>query len=127
MAQGNITAGYCVCPVCGARHSQELLVHSHLRAHLAGPEAFDGWAMCPIHELAYYDGLIAVVEVAETPEGADAREQLEVVQRTGQIMMVHQDRWSELFDFPAPLGFPMIFIEPEALRDAQETARLGLH
>lgn len=95
MPKSHVGMGYSICPVCGTKHDEVVLLDRQLKNTLEC-DNFMGWAMCPEHEKLRQEGYIALIEVKNQPSGlADA-------DRTGNIAHVRDSAWQKLFNTPIP-------------------------
>lgn len=108
--------GYVICPVCGSRHG----------GPVTGKAAFLGWAMCIPHEVMQQEGYVAVIEVAHEPEGETALEQLEEIERTGNIFFILRERWEAVAWMPLPEA-PVVFTSPSTMIDIRAASQRALH
>lgn len=123
MSKSHVGMGYHLCPVCGIKHDEVVLLDKHLRNTLE-PESFVGLKMCAEHQQKYDEGYIALVEVTTVL----------TANRTGRIGHVAKSAWTALFNCPVP-STPMAFVEPDVLdklierytQDVGEAPRSTLH
>jgi hypothetical protein len=105
MSKSHVGMGFSLCPVCGIKHDEVVLLDRRLKETLEH-ENFMGWAMCPEHEKLRADGYIALIEVKGEPEGKTAN--LSTVGRTGMIAHVKGEVFTHIFQSPPPeqgIGF----------------------
>lgn len=95
--------GFSVCPVCGIKHDEVVLLNRRLRNTLT-PNEFMDWVMCPEHKKLMDDGYIALIEVKNQPKN------FQDADRTGNIAHIYRDAWDAAFTIPAPAG-PIAFVE----------------
>lgn len=121
-----LSVGFYRCPVCGRRHSDDVVKVRSGRPVFTGPQEFLGWALCQADERMSSQGFVALVEVTREPEADDAIEQLEQAERTGNVYHVPAERWHALFDFPLPV-LPMIFVDQKVAGEYRQAAAQLLH
>jgi hypothetical protein len=115
MEKSHVGMGFHVCPVCGQKHDEVVLLNRFLRNTLTQHE-FMGWAMCEEHQKLCHEGYTALVEVANQPKSlADA-------ERTGNIAHVRNERWAQMFNMPLP-DKGIAFVEPEVFTMLQQKAQ----
>lgn len=101
--KSHVGLGFSVCPVCGIKHDEVVLLNMHLRNSLR-KDNFMGWSMCVEHkklELEY----VALVEVSNTTQPT-----LENAIRTGVVAHVRREAWPIVFNSKVP-NVPMVFVE----------------
>lgn len=97
MTKSHVGTGYMVCPVCGEKHDEVVLLDRRLKDSLE-PESALGWALCPAHA-RMKDEYVALVEVEEEPSGVNP---LATAKRTGQIAHVRRIAYTKLFKGALP-------------------------
>lgn len=121
MSKDFVGMGFELCPVCGCKHGETVLVQTRLRDPKLNRENFTGWSMCPEHKAQRDAGYIALVEVKNEPQGT-GHEQLAGADRTGTICHVRAAVWSAIFNVPVPRG-GIAFVPPEVIPMLQQRVR----
>ena len=102
MSKSHVGMGYSICPVCGEKHDQVVLLDRALRDTLEHEQCM-GVALCPTHRNLFHEGYIALIEVRNRPVG-NSLEQLQTADRTGKACHLRRAVWSQLFDGAVPDG-----------------------
>lgn len=105
MSKSHVGMGFTLCPVCGKKHDEVVLIDKHLRQSLAR-DNFMGWGLCPEHE-ALSKEYVALIEVTN-----DEPPTLETADRTGRYVHVKREAWPHIFNSEAP-AIPFGFINVE--------------
>ena len=95
MPKSYVGMGFSLCPVCGTKHDEVVLLDKSLRNSIE-KDNFMGWALCPEHERLRTEGYIALIEVRNESKG------LEEADRTGAIAHIHAGAWPHIFNQPLP-------------------------
>ena len=95
MPKSHVGMGFSLCPVCGTKHDEVVLLDKSLRNSL-DKDNFMGWALCPEHERLRAEGYIALIEVRNEPKG------LKDADRTGAIAHIRAEAWPRIFNQPLP-------------------------
>ncbi len=115
--KSHVGMGFSVCPICGAKHDEVVLLDQRLRQSLTQHE-FMGWALCPEHE-AMRAEYLALVEVEGQPTGT-GHEQLAKAKRTGEICHVKREAVPHIFNVEVPEDLPLIFVEQGTIAKLKE-------
>lgn len=110
MSKSHVGMGFHVCPICGTKHGEMVLIDKRLQDTLES-ENFVGWQMCAAHEEMYRQGYIALVEAK--PSDLPSGNTLRGADRTGRIMHIAKDAWRSVLNCPVP-ETPLAFIDPAA-------------
>mgnify|MGYP003442736158 FL=1 len=100
--KSHVGMGHSLCPVCGAKHDEVVLLHKYLQPVLARDTAL-GWDLCPEHKKMHPE-FVALVECKDQPTS------LNDADRTGWLAHVRRAVWENIFNTPPPPG-PMAFVE----------------
>ena len=117
--KSHVGMGFSVCPVCGTKHYEVVLLDKRLEDSL-NRENFMGWALCPEHD-AMKGEYIALVECSNAGTGAKLKQEDAI--RTGQIAHVRRTAAKQIFNTDLPDDMPLVFVEVgviEALRKKVE-------
>lgn len=95
MEKSHVGMGHHVCPVCGIKHDEVVLLDRRLRNTLT-PHEFVGFKMCPQHQALFDDGYIALIEVNSKPKD------FQTADRTGALAHVRAEAFTKLFHLPVP-------------------------
>ena len=91
--------GHSVCPICGAKHSEVVLLNMRLKSTFTNESVPIELKLCPEHQKMKEDGYIALIEVTNKPTS------FQDADRTGQIAHVRASAWDSIFfDAPIPPG-----------------------
>lgn len=107
--KSHVGMGYSLCPVCGIKHSEVVLLDKRLKDTLTQHE-FMGFDLCPEHE-AMREEYIALVEIKATPQGTNAKPKDVHNSRTGLIAHVKRPAFKEIFNVDVPDTQPMAYVE----------------
>lgn len=116
MSKSHVGMGHHVCPVCGLKHDEVVLLNRFLRDTLTD-NMFMGFALCPEHQKLWDDGYVALVEVSNQPKDFQSAE------RTGNLAHVRAEAFSRLFDQPAPEK-AIAFVEIGVIQKLKEQTAL---
>jgi hypothetical protein len=105
-----VGTGYYICPVCGNKHSESVLIDKRMRDTLT-QDMFLGQELCPEDKKKFDEGYIAFVECENSDSTRDKLKQEEAV-RTGKIIHVRKEAIGELFDAPM-IKTPFVFCTKE--------------
>lgn len=122
MSKNYVGVGYEVCPVCGSRHGEAVLIDKRLKESLE-PDNFLGFNLCPEHKKMEAEYL-ALVVVTYVPERVSFREQFNGAKRTGEVIHMRRTLAADFFNVDTS-KVPMLWIDPEAaalIKDMQEEA-----
>lgn len=101
--------GFHVCPVCGIKHTEEVLIDKRMIATLT-TNMFLGYMMCLEDKKRFDEGYIAFIE-CENSGVADKLKQEEAV-RTGRIFHIRKEAIDKIFNYPT-IEHPFVFCEKE--------------
>lgn len=106
-----VGTGFYMCPVCGNKHGEELLIDKRMKATLT-KDMYLGQTLCDEDQKKFDEGFIAFVECENNPTG-DTLNQEDAV-RTGRIFHIRQDAIEKIFNTP-PLDSktPLVFCQKE--------------
>lgn len=110
MSKSHVGMGYHVCPICGTKHDEVVLIDKRLQDTLER-DNFVGWKMCVPHETMYEQGYIALVEAK--PSDLPSGNTLSGADRTGRILHIAKQAWRAVLNCPLP-ETPLAFIDPAA-------------
>lgn len=104
-----VGTGFYVCPVCGIKHGEELLIDKRMKATLT-KDMYLGELLCDEDQKKFDEGFVAFVE-CENSDEAQTLKQEEAV-RTGRIFHVRKDAIEKIFNAP-PLDpkTPLVFCQ----------------
>lgn len=97
MSKSHVGMGYAVCPVCGTRHDEVVLLDSRMKETLER-ENFTGFALCPEDKKLHDEGYIALVVAASVPEGVPFHEQFNAAKRTGEVIHIRYTVAAQIFN-----------------------------
>lgn len=105
-----------VCVVCGKPFDTgAVLLDKRLKDSMES-HTVTGWGMCPAHEEQRANGFVALVECDPTKTPVDNHTvKQEEAYRTGVIVHIRREVWSEIFDVPAP-DDGVLFIDPDVTK-----------
>lgn len=101
--------GYSICPICGTKHDEVVLLDRHLKQSLEREQCM-GLALCPEHE-AMKEEFLALVEVNNVRATGGSRLNPEDANRTGQVAHVKREVLGQLFDVAITDDIPMVYVE----------------
>lgn len=105
------------CPVCGAMHkyNTEILIHKKLR-NIDEDKTFTGHGLCKEHSELFDKGYTAFVSIdlSKSTVSDDNTIKAENAYRTGRIIHIRKEVFSQLFNIEVPENLPMQFIDDEA-------------
>lgn len=107
--KSHVGMGYSICPICGTKHDEVVLLDKHLRNSLEREQCM-GLALCPEHE-AMKEEFLALVEVRNPGAGNGSRLEPANADRTGQVAHVKREVLGQLFDVAIPDDMPMVYVE----------------
>ena len=111
--KSHVGTGFYLCPVCGNKHSETVLLDRRMHKTLT-QNMFMGQELCAEDKQKFSEGYIAMVEIDNTiePNSNVKTMKQEDAQRTGRIFHIRKHAVSELFDVTeAELDVPLIFID----------------
>lgn len=121
--KSRVSMGFALCPVCGVKHDEVVLMDSRLRKKLPH-ESFMGYALCKKDKAKKDEGYIALVECKNSNDGeSEARMTLQDADRTGRVCHIRSEIWPKIFNSPAPTQ-GMRFVTVEAVEAFETLARL---
>lgn len=109
--KSHVGMGYDLCPVCGKKHGESVLLDKRLQNTLER-ETFTGWNLCPEHQKLFEQGFLALVAVEENPTGDNP---LVTAKRTGVVMHIKREVADDIFNINLPPNIPMTWVEPEVI------------
>lgn len=115
MAKSHVGTGHSVCPICGIKHDEVLLLDKRLKDTLE-PSNFMGFALCPEHA-AMQEEYLALVECSNTG-GAALKPQ--DAKRTGKICHVRRTAAARIFNVDLPKDLPLVFVEVGVISRLEE-------
>jgi hypothetical protein len=107
--KSHVGMGYSVCPICGKKHDEVVLLDKRLKASLEREQCV-GISLCPEHE-AMSKEFLALVEVRNGGVGAGRHLKPQDADMTGQVAHVKRDVVSQIFNVTIPADMPMIYVE----------------
>lgn len=111
LEKSHVGMGHNVCPICGAKHNEVVLLDTRLRPTLTTNEHL-GYKLCPdcAGRTGEYIALVAATTMvkAETVKMEDAR-------RTGEIAWVRRTVAARIFNIRMPDDLPFTFCDPEVV------------
>lgn len=111
--KSHVGMGHSLCPVCGAKHNEVVLLDKHLRKTLTR-DMITGWELCPEHQQLYADGYVALVECTN-----ESSPTLMTADRTGMLAHIRRSVWTKIFDSRPPEG-PLAFVQEGVISKLQE-------
>lgn len=115
MSKSHAGIGFHLCPICGIKHDEVVLLDKRLQPTLER-ENFVGFKMCAPHQALHEQGYIALV--GAEPGGGNT---VNTAKRTGQIMHIKREAFPSIFDCPVP-DTPMAFCDPAVIDDLAQYA-----
>jgi hypothetical protein len=110
--KSHVGMGFELCPVCGTKHSEAVLLHRFLKPNLTDSE-FMGWAMCEEHLKLFNDGYIALIEVSNPTTSIASAD------RTGNLAHVRAEVFIRLFNQAVP-NQGICFVEKGVIDQLQQ-------
>lgn len=101
--------GYYICPICGNKHGEAVLIDKRMRPTLTQHE-YLGQQICSEDQKKFDEGFIAFVE-CENSTDAEMLKQEEAV-RTGRIFHIRKDVIDKIFN-TSPIDTPLVFCQKE--------------
>ncbi len=109
--KSHVGMGHNVCPICGAKHNEVVLLDTRLRPTLT-PDEHLGYELCP--DCAGRTGeYIALVAATTTVEAKEVK--MEDAHRTGEIAWVRRTAAARIFNIAMPENLPLVFCDPEVV------------
>lgn len=102
--------GFYVCPICGNKHDEEVLIDKRMKATLTQYE-YLGQQFCPEDQKKFDEGFIAFIECENSDSTKDVLKQEEAV-RTGRIFHIRKDAIDKIFN-TLPIETPFVFCQKE--------------
>lgn len=116
MSKSHVGMGFALCPVCGKKHDETVLLQRSMGAPpRLNSENFTGWELCPEDKAKFDEGYVALIECEEPPTGDN---QLATAKRTGVLVHVRRTAFPNIFNVPAPKG-AIAFIERGVVEQLQ--------
>lgn len=112
MSKSHVGMGYEVCPVCGQKHTETVLLDTELKESLER-ETCTGFSLCEEHRKLFEQGYIALIELDKRPTNSDTTG-LEFNNRTGRFAHVKKEIWPNLFSSDCPKT-SIAFIDKEVM------------
>jgi hypothetical protein len=115
--KSHVGMGFDLCPVCGAKHNEVVLLDRRLQDSLQR-ENFMGFSLCPEHA-AMEAEYLALVEIKSGGKSSESRLKPEDVhnQRTGKVAHIRRTEVSHVLAVNIPDDIPLIYVE-EGVVDA---------
>lgn len=66
--KSHVGMGHNMCPVCGTRNNETVLLDRRLKPTLSR-DNFTGWALCPEHQAQADNGFVFLIELKSEPTG----------------------------------------------------------
>ena len=115
MTKSHVGLGFHLCPVCGHKHDEVVLLDKSLRNSL-GKDNFLGWSLCSEHQKLFDDDFIALIETTNSPNN------LKDADRTGNLAHVRASVFIQIFGQAPPPG-KLVFVEKGILAKLQELVK----
>lgn len=107
--KSHVGMGYALCPVCGKKHDETVLLQTRMGLPpKLNRENFTGWALCPEDKAKRDEGYVAMVVVTNQDQPT-----LENANRTGEVLHIRASVWPRIFNVPVP-SEGLAFIDTEA-------------
>ena len=115
MNKSHVGLGCTSCPICGAEHSEVVLLNKRLRSSLPRRQVID-IALCPEHaaKVEEYAALVGIDTAKSTQPYKPA-----TVWRTGEYVHIRRDAWPRIFNVPAPETFA--YCDNETIEKLRQT------
>jgi len=111
-----------VCLVCGTTfETGSILIDRRLLARL-DRFTLTGWALCPSHQALFDQGYVALVEFDPARSGSPLpgdRFRPEQAYRTGAVLHIKREAFSEVFNVSLEAELPLTFVEIGAIEKLQ--------
>ena len=120
MAKSYVGMGYEICPICGQKHSETVLLDRKLKETLSR-ENCTGFSLCEEHKQLFEQGYIALIELEGEPTKKDLTG-LEFDNRTGRFAHIRKEVWPNLFNSDCP-ETSFVFVEKEVITFLEEQIR----
>ena len=100
-----------MCPVCGVTHTHNtgILIDKHLKPI---KNSLTGYGLCEEHDKLFNEGYVALV-VANSAKHSETINMEDAI-RTGDIMHMKREVFSDIFNSKIKDDQQMVFIDPEA-------------
>jgi hypothetical protein len=109
--KSHVGMGYELCPICGKKHDETVLLDRRLRNSLEH-ENFTGFSVCPECK-AQSAEYLALVEAAAPAYGD--RLKPENALPTGNVARVRRSKVPEIFNVKLPDTLDFVYVEPGAI------------
>lgn len=96
MSKSHVGMGFYVCPVCGCKHGETVLLDRRLQPTLEA-ENFAGWHLCQPHQELLDKGYVALVG-AHPGSGNE----LHTANRTGKVVHIRRAAFKDMFNAEPP-------------------------
>lgn len=114
--KSHVAMGFEVCPVCGIKHNEAVVLDKKLKASLPS-SVFLGYTLCDEHKKQLDEGYVFLIEVKDDPSDK-TRIKMEEADRLGGIMAVRKEAFQQIFNDQPPEV--MAFIEHSAFKEIHE-------
>lgn len=115
-SKSHVGMGYDICPICGTKHNECVLLDKHLKETLERENQM-AVALCPEHA-AMRKEYIALVEVFNAPPSGDTLKPHEA-QRTGQVAHIKRVAAKQIFNVPMPDDLAFVYVEVGVIEQLQ--------
>lgn len=111
--KSHVGTGHSICPVCGVKHNEVVLLDKRLRPTLEREQTL-GFEMCPEHKKLHDDGYLALVVVTYVPQGVQFIQQYNEAKRTGEVIHIRRALAMSIFTgVTITSNMKMMWIDPE--------------
>ena len=117
MDKSYVGMGHKLCPICGTKHDEVVLLDKRLRETLTR-DMMMGYELCPEHA-AMSDEYVALVEVTCDP---NRYEDAEFTGRTAHVRWAVAD---DMFSVDMSRAHPFVFVEPEVMNQLVRIPQAG--
>lgn len=118
MDKSYVGMGFELCPICGAKHTETVLLHKRM-ANVLEHENFTGFSLCPDHEKMRGEYL-ALVELTGDSFPPDISKVDAYNRRTGNFAHVRRTVAPKIFNVEIPAGQAFVFVEVGVLEKLEK-------
>jgi len=119
MEKSYVGMGHEVCPVCGNKHTESVLIDRRLKNTLTRDMTI-GMSLCPECK-SKSEEYLALVGVSNKGDGsAGSKLKQEDAIRTGELVHIRRTVADKLFNVPFDKKLPMVFVDSEVINHLKE-------
>ncbi len=116
MEKSHVGMGHQICPVCGTKHDEVVLLDRMLKKTLTRDMTI-GMSLCPECK-SKSEEYLALVGVSNKGGGSKLKQEDAI--RTGELVHIRRTVADKLFNTPLDKNLPMVFVDSEVINHLKE-------